>query len=104
MTTKKKTPKALLELYELIKTPDHTDYFPDKNRKELLDKWISRWVCEEESAQLVMDKKYLSSDFFDTIKYRLMQDLADKLIEENCGEFQVEERKVTAKLWGLKRK
>ena len=96
--------KALDELFELIKTPDYTAYFPDKDRREKLNEWVARWICEEEAEQLVMDKKFLDSEFMDVIKYRLIENLAEKLIEDNCGQFQVEERKITAKLVGLRRR
>jgi len=97
------THKAIKELYDIIKAPDWTDFCPEKKRAVLLDSWVQRWLIEEEVSQSVVDKKYLNSEHLDDIKYKLGQDLS-QLLTEDCVEFKTNERQVSAKMIGLRRK
>jgi hypothetical protein len=94
---------AIRELYEIIKKEDWTSFCPEKDRRELLEKWEARWVSSVEAEQLVMDKKYLTSEFSDMVKERLAQNLAEGLTEE-CVHFTITDKKVKAQLVGLRRK
>jgi hypothetical protein len=94
---------ALKELYEIIKKEDWTSFCPEKTRAELLEKWEQKWITSVESEQLVMDKKYLTSEFSDMVKERLAQNLAESLAEE-CVTFTITDRKVKAQLFGIRRK
>lgn len=93
---------ALTELYEIIKKEDWTEFCPEKNRKDLLDKWTEKWIIEVEQSQFVVDSKYLDSDSSDFIKYRMGQVLGEALTEE-CVNFKSAARKITASMVGLRR-
>ena len=95
--------KALKELYAIIKTPDWTDFCPEKIRAELLDKWRDKWVEQVEQSQLVVDKQYLDSEHLDVVICKLAQD-ASEVMAENCTEYKIEDRKITAKIVAIRRK
>jgi hypothetical protein len=94
---------AIAELYDIIKKEDWTSFCPEKTRATLLEKWEQKWIASVEADQLVMDKKYLTSEFSDMVKERLSQNLAELLAEE-CVTFTITDRKVKAQLFGIRRK
>jgi hypothetical protein len=94
---------AIKELYEIIKKEDWTSFCPERDRQALLEKWEQKWLTSVDAEQLVMDKKYLTSEFSDMVKERLAQNLAESLTEE-CVQFTITDRKVKAQLFGLRRK
>lgn len=93
---------AIDELYNIIKEQDWTSFCPEKNRKDLLDKWVEKWIIEVEQSQSVVDAKYLDSDSLDFVKYRMGQVLGEALTEE-CVAFKSAARKITASMVGLRR-
>jgi hypothetical protein len=95
--------KALEELLALFLSQDYSKYTPNEERKELLNGWISRWICEVEEDVLVLDRKFLTSENEDAIKYKLTEKLAEKLAED-CTTFETKDRKIGAKLLGIRRK
>lgn len=94
---------AIKDLYNILKTKDWTSFCPEKNREELLNKWVDQWVMEVEQSQLVVDKKYLDSEHLDIVKYKLGEHLGQSLAEE-CVQFKTEERKISGHMVALRRK
>jgi hypothetical protein len=94
---------AIKELYEIIKKEDWTSFCPEKNRAELLEKWEQKWLANVDSTQLIMDKKYLTSDYSDMIKEKMAQNLAEQLTEE-CVQFNITDRSIKAQMLGIRRK
>lgn len=94
---------AIKELYEIIKKKDWTEFCPEKDREVLLNAWVAKWLTTVEADQLIMDKKFLTSEYSDVIKERLAQNLAESLTEE-CVSFTIKDRKIEANLIGLRRK
>ena len=93
---------AIKELYTIMKEQDWTSFCPEKKRAELLDKWVEKWIKEVEQSQLVVDTKYLNSEHSDFVKYRMGQVLGEQLTEE-CVNYKMEDKKITASMVGLKR-
>lgn len=93
---------ALEELFEIIKEPDWTSFCPEKIRQEKLEQWVAKWVIEVEQSQFVVDAKYLDSESFDFVKYRMGQVLGEALTEE-CVNFTTSARKISGHLIGLRR-
>lgn len=94
---------ALDELRELIKVSDWSTFCPEKTRAELLEAWIEKWLVEVEYSQSVVDTKYLTSEYNDTIKLKLAQSLAEDLAEE-CVTFRTNDRKIAAKMTAFRRR
>ena len=93
---------ALIELYKLLETRDWTEFCPEKNRKELLDKWVEKWMVSVSTEQAVLHEKYLGSEYSDILKERMAQKLAEKLAED-CVNYTSKERKISAQMIGIKR-
>lgn len=93
---------AIKELYNILKTPDWTNFCPEKDREILLNEWVDKWLIEVEQSQLVVDSKYLDSEHLDFVKYRMGQVLGEALTDE-CVSFSTKSRKVSATMVGLRR-
>jgi hypothetical protein len=93
---------AIKELYKILKIEDYTSYCPEFKREQELDKWVSRWLIEKETSQLVMNKKYLTSEFSDIIKTKMAENLAIELVED-CVKFKTEDRKIAATILSFRR-
>jgi hypothetical protein len=94
---------ALEQLYDIIKKEDWSTFCPEKTRKEFLDKWCKAWIVDVEFEQMVVDTKYLTSEYNDAIKYKLAQSIAEDL-SENCTEYTVEDKKIGAKVCAFRRR
>ena len=94
---------AIKELFEIIKTQDWTSFCPERDRQVLLEKWEQKWVSIVETEQLIMDKKYLTSEFSDIIKERMAQNLAEQLTEESVT-YTITDKKIKAQMLGIRRK
>lgn len=93
---------ALKELYTLLQERDWTEFCPEKNRKDLLDKWVEKWIIEVEQSQLVVNPKYLNSEQSDFVKYRMGQVLGEALTED-CVNYKTEDKRITASMVGFRR-
>lgn len=106
---KKSENNALSQLAEIIKIRDtESAYNPELLRQQALEQWIGDWVVEVEEEQLVLDKAHLTSDNSDLCKWKLTEQLAEK-VAEDCTVFSEESRGtkgtvLKAKLLGLRRK
>lgn len=95
--------EALKELLSILKTPDWTDFCPEKVREEKLHMWIEKWIVEEEFTQDVVNTKYLTSEYNDLIKVKLAQSMAEDLAED-CVTYNTSNKKVTATMCAFRRK
>jgi len=73
---------AIEELYNIIKKEDWSSFCPEKERKDLLDKWARSWIIDVEFSQPVINKSYLTSEYNDIIKVKLAQSMAEDLAED----------------------
>ncbi len=94
--------KALKELQEIIRTPDWSNFFPEKMRQQKLDAWVTKWLVEAEFSQDVVNKDYLTSEYQDLIKYKLSESLAHDLAD-SCVTFNTAEQKVSAAIVAFRR-
>lgn len=100
---KSKVHPALEQLYDIIRKEDWSSFCPEKVREEQLDKWCKNWLVDIEYQQSVLDTKYLTGEYNDIIKLKLAQSLAEDLAEE-CTQFKVEDRKISAQVCAFRRK
>jgi hypothetical protein len=95
--------EAFKELRDIIKLQDWSEFCPEKTRAEKLEAWMNKWITEVEFSQAVVDTKYLTSEYNDTIKIKLAQSLAEDLAEE-CVTYKTKERKISATMCALRRR
>lgn len=68
--------KALKELDRII------DLNTGPKRKMALDAWKETWVRKITASQLVLDKKYLTSENSDFLKYNLSTKMVENMMTE----------------------
>ena len=71
--------------------------------KEYLEDWWDRWIVEVETSQIVINTKFLTSEYSDAIKFNLTKNVLDQAAEE-CIDFDLKEKRVTANFIALRRK
>lgn len=89
--------KALEELRSIIKLPN------ELLREEQLQLWTERWIKDLEFSQDVVDTKYLTSEYNDTIKIRMAQIMAEDLAED-CVSFKTEKKRISGTMLAFRRK
>lgn len=94
---------ALLELQQILRTPDWTAFCPEKTREEMFQSWVENWVVESSFSQSVVSAKYLSTEYDDIIKTRLAQSMAEDLLE-TCALYKTEGNKISAEMIAIRRK
>lgn len=94
---------AIKELYRLIRTPDWSNFYPEKDRQALLDQWVEKWIVDVKFSQSVVSTDYLTSEYNDIIRYKLAESLAQDLAEE-CTLYKTENKNISAELCAFRRK
>lgn len=95
--------KALDELKEIMRIRDDKAFHSSKTREAELKEWIYRWIVEVDSSQLVMDSKYLTSEYEDTLKERLALNMLEKVTEE-CVAYSEAKNKISSEMLVFRRK
>lgn len=98
-----KNHEALRELRDLVKLPDSDEFHRYKLRSQQLEDWIDRWLVEVEFNQAVVDVRYLTSEFNDSIKLKLAQSIAED-IAENCATYVTSDRNISSTMLAFRRK
>jgi hypothetical protein len=94
---------AILELFDLIKEKDWTEFCPEKSRADKLEQWVEKWIVDVELSQSVVNPKYLTSEYNDEIKYRMAQNFSE-ILAEDCTTYTNQKNRITAKMTALRRK
>lgn len=93
-------------LAELLKISELTH--PDGNysrmmlQKAALEDWFNKWLIEVGAEETVLHKQYLTSEFKDFIREKLVYSLVEKLTED-CAEFKEKDRTTKVRMYALRR-
>lgn len=72
------------------------------NNSPLVKNWINKWILCVSDRQLVINNKYVNSEFEDTIKIQLVRNTAEELTEV-AANFKIEKNKYEVEMLVLKR-
>jgi hypothetical protein len=101
--TDNKLNPAILQLLEIIENFTDYSYSGKRNlKKEVLD-WTDRWIVVHEISQILHNPKNLSLEMMDELKYTLIKELADQIVEDSAI-FSLQKHKLSAKMLSVKRK
>lgn len=88
---------AKTDLLNIMQEPDLT------KRVILMNDWWNSWILEIEQNQLVLDSRYLSSEFHDMLKTRLSEKMLE-IITEDCVNYDVSTTNITSTLIAIRRR
>jgi hypothetical protein len=94
---------ALTELEKIIKMKDEKAFKYSENREKALKVWIFDWISQVEASQLVVNPKYISSEFDDVLKEQLTKNVLEQVTEE-AVEFTKSANKISSKLIVIRKK
>ena len=95
--------KCIKELVEIVSQKDEKVFKYADHRIKQIHQWIDRWIAEVESSQLIMNSKYMTSEFEDTIKEQLARNCQERLAEE-VVEYTKSANKMQSKMLALRKK
>lgn len=95
--------EALKELRKIIKMPDQKHWNCTEIREKALEDWIEKWIVTVSYEQIVLNKKYLTSDFEDFLKEHVGKKLTEQAMEE-AVEISSEDTKIKGKITCIRRK
>lgn len=95
--------KCIKELKAIIEIKDDPQWQYSKSRNKALNQWLDKWLAEIEVSQLVMNTKYMTSEFQDVIKEQLARNCQEQLAEEVI-EYTTTNNKVQSKMLALRKK
>lgn len=87
----------------IIEMRDDKQWKYSESRKRAINKWLDTWLAEIEVSQLVMNTKYMTSEFQDVIKEQLARNCQEQLAEEVI-EYTTTSNKVQSKMLALRKK
>ena len=67
----------------------------DREHKFIL--WQEKWIVAVETTQLVIDRRYLTSEFEDELKYAMATKIAEELLEE-CITLRTHDNEITVSI------
>lgn len=94
---------ALVELEKLIKMKDDKAFKYSESREKALKAWMYDWISQVEASQLVVNPKYITSEFDDLLKEQLTKNVLEQVTEE-AVEFTKSSNKIESKLAVVRKK
>lgn len=94
--------EALKELRKIVATPDQKYWKPTEMRERALEDWIYRWIITFEEEQIVLNQKFMSSDFEDFLKEQIGKKLSEQALEESI-EITKENNRIKGKMTCFKK-
>lgn len=98
--TYQKALKDLLAIAEI--THVNGNYSRMMAQQDAMVAWFQKWVIEVNANETVLHEKYLTSEFKDIIKERLVYNMVESVTEE-CAEIKIEGRNTKVKMYALRR-
>ena len=98
--TYKKALKDLLAIAEI--THVNGNYSRMMAQQDAMVEWFSKWVIEVNAHETVLHEQYLTSEYKDLIKEKLVYNMVESVTEE-CAEIKVEGRTTKIKMYALRR-
>jgi hypothetical protein len=98
--TYQKALKDLLAIAEI--THVNGNYSRMMAQQDAMVAWFNKWVVELNASETVLHEKYLTSEYKDLIKERLVYNMVESVTEE-CAEIKVDGRKTKVKMYALRR-
>jgi hypothetical protein len=95
--------QAIKELKTIIEERDDQGFKYAKTREGMLMNWIYRWVDTVEKQQLVLDQKYIDSEYSDFIKHRLTESMLED-VSEAAVEYTTSQNALKASISVFRRK
>ena len=88
--------KPIKELFRIIEIKSELE------RYNALKDWIDSWIEEVEAEQAVTSRKYLTSEFEDVLKLKLVENIALDL-SEAAVKYKLDDNNIHAKIMVLRR-
>jgi hypothetical protein len=89
--------EALKELRKIVATPDQKYWKPTEMRERALEDWVDKWIVVFEEEQMVLNQRFMTSDFEDFLKEQIGKKLSEKALEESI-EIEKEKNKIRGKM------
>lgn len=84
------------ELYDIVIDPDIM------SRIANMDRWVDDKIESLETSQIIIDRKYLTTEYEDELKYAMATKIAESLLN-TCGIVEIDSNNVTIKIIGLRK-
>lgn len=95
--------QAIKELKTIVQERDDQGFKYSQTRENLLSDWLYRWVDTVEKQQLVLDQKYIDSEYTDFIKMKLTENMAEE-ISEAAVEYTTSQNALKASISVIRRR
>jgi len=95
---------AIKALYEVLDLEDDGFRSGGMRRRMALSKWVEDYLVEVYAEQRVISTKHLDSETEDMLKYHLAGLLAEELHEKDCVTTKCEDKRISTRVYALKRK
>jgi len=94
---------ALEELQKIVKMKDEKAFKYSEIREKALKAWMYDWISEVEASQLVVNPKYITSEYDDILKEQLTKNVLEQVTEE-AVEFTKSKNRIESKLAVIRKK
>lgn len=95
--------KALQDLLKVAEiTHEHGNYTRMMLQQDAIREWFNRWIIEVNAQETVLHKEYLTSEYKDFIREKLVHSMVEELTEE-CAEFSEKEKTTRVRMYALRR-
>lgn len=94
---------AIEELQKIVKMKDEKAFKYSETREKALRAWLFDWISQVEASQLVVNPKYISSEYDDVLKEQLTKNVLEQVTEE-AVEFIKSKNKIESKLAVIRKK